>query len=611
MTLARRILPTTVVLLALAGCRGPLDSRIDAVVAERSREVHGTTPRSIAGSGSYEGTYGEGATSQDPNTAYTPSTVNPTRDELRYTPADEAEDVAAKLTRYAEIGGESDAPDALVITFERALQQAQLTGRDFLSAEETYLLSAIRLLIERHNWSPRFFNDTSVELSGFSDDGDFDHALSIINTLRVTQRLPFGGSVEASYIVRATDQLRESATQGYTSSNDLVLSGSVPLLRGFGTVARESRIQAERDLVYAARDFERFRRTLLVDIASDYFNLLASRDRITNQLRDLDAQQRRNQETIEKVRAGRLDPYQRDITANAVRQSEASLANQRESYILQLERFKIRLGLDPDTQIRIADLEFDLSPPAIDPDLAASLALEYRLDLQNQRDRLADTERDVSNARNDLLPDLDLAASVGTGSDPDNETGGFTLDPQDLDYSVSMSLGLPLDRTQERLGLRSALISRDRSRRDYEESRDLIVVDARTAVRQIDLARFRLELAEDQILINERGLEALRLRDDADPQSILDRQNALLEARNSRDQNRTDLRNAILNYLLITGQLRVSEDGTFQPLPGMSPVMVPADQDRDDAGDDAVEPIVPEDPLLDDDNADAIDNDQP
>ena len=297
MKLARRTLPLIAIPLLLTGCRGPLDARIDEVVAQRSRELQATTPRSIAGSGTYEGGYGEGATSQDPNTSYSPTTVNPSRDELRFTPADEAEDVASKLTRYAEAGGESDDPDALVITFERALEQAQLTGRDFLSAEESYLLAAIRLLIERHNWSPRFFNDTSVELSGSSDEGVFDHALSIINTLRVTQRLPFGGSVEARYVARATDQLRQSATQGYTSSNDLILSGNVPLLRGFGTVARESRIQAERDLVYAARDFERFRRTLLVDIASDYFNLLASRDRILNQIRDLEAQQRRNQET--------------------------------------------------------------------------------------------------------------------------------------------------------------------------------------------------------------------------------------------------------------------------------------------------------------------------
>ncbi len=88
-------------------------------------------------------------------------------------------------------------------------------------------------------------------------------------------------------------------------------------------------------------------------------------------------------------------------------------------------------------------------------------------------------------------------------------------------------------------------------------------------MRAIDLARFQLELAEQQILINQRGLEDLSLRDDADPQAILDREDALLDAENARDQSLTDLRNAILEYLLITGQIRVRPDGTFDAPDGM------------------------------------------
>lgn len=576
MTHARHCLAAVFLLTAAGACSGPLDRTLDDLIAKRSQQIESPTPRSVATIG--QGGGREGAMDRVPATTNLPST------DLRYTPAAEAEDMATKLAAYAAADSESDATDAMDISFERALELAQQSGRDFRTAEETYVLSAIRLLIERHQWSPRLFNDTSFSLDGSSDEGRYDHALSIINTLRVTQRLPFGGSVEARWIARATDQLRENATEGYTSSSDLVLSGNVPLLRGFGSVAQESRVQAERDLVYSARTFERFRRSLLVDVAADYFDLLTTRARIANQVRDLESQQRRNEETISKVTAGRLDPFQRDITANAVRQSEASLANLRESYIFQLERFKIRLGLDPATPIRIAELRFGLSAPDVQPVEAATLALEYRLDLQNERDQLIDTQRQIANARNDLLPDLDLDASLGAGSDPDNTTGGFSIDPNEADYAVSLNLGLPLDRTTERLNLRSALIRRDRAHRDYEQTRDNIVISARQAVRQIDLARFQLELAEEQIEINRRGLQALELRDDADPQSILDRQDALLNAENSRDQNRTDLRNAILDYLLQTGQLRVSEDGSFQPLPGMSTTpVIPTPGAGDDA----------------------------
>ncbi|MEM7622563.1 MAG: TolC family protein, partial [Planctomycetota bacterium] len=108
-----------------------------------------------------------------------------------------------------------------------------------------------------------------------------------------------------------------------------------------------------------------------------------------------------------------------------------------------------------------------------------------------------------------------------------------------------------------------------RAARQFDDFRDNLIVAARQAVRQIDLARFQLELNEEAVRINERRVEDLNLRDDSDPQSIVDAQNDLIEARNDRDQALTDLRNAVLNYLLDTGQLRVARDGDFNPLPGM------------------------------------------
>ena len=63
----------------------------------------------------------------------------------------------------------------------------------------------------------------------------------------------------------------------------LVVSATVPLLRGAGDVAREDLIQAERNLVYAARTFEDFRRAYLVSITRDYLQLVLSQQAIRNQ----------------------------------------------------------------------------------------------------------------------------------------------------------------------------------------------------------------------------------------------------------------------------------------------------------------------------------------
>jgi len=77
-------------------------------------------------------------------------------------------------------------------------------------------------------------------------------------------------------------------------------------------------------------------------------------------------------------------------------------------------------------------------------------------------------------------------------------------------------------------------------------------------------------LSEKQVEINRRRLESQILRAaQVDAQTIIDTENALLQAENDRDRSITDLRTAVLRYLLASDQLRVARDGAFEPLPGM------------------------------------------
>lgn len=560
---------------------GRIDRKTEALLRERS-EVLGSTK---VGQSLAERRPDERGTK--PLADQSPATINPPAEQLRLTPApEEASDyeIASRLDAYAgHAAGRSVDPDGdpvvppRMLTIEEAFRIAQSSGREFLRNQEDYILSAIRLLQERHLWGPRFFNDTSFALSGRGDDGRFEHATRIINTLRATQRLPYGGELEARWIIDATDQLRDVATGGYTQSSRLVLGANVPLLRGAGNVAQEGLIQAERDLVYQARTFERSRRQLLVSIAQDYFNLIEQASVIRNQEEQIKGLERLRDSTAAKVEAGRLRQFQQDLAENQVLRAQATLAGQRERHILQLDRFKVRLGLEMETPIQLADLEFELPGLSVSQAESVEMALKYRLDLQNSRDRLDDRRRAVRNARNELLPDLDLSATLGIPTPDDDSTGGLAIDPNELDYSVAVSLGLPLDREIQRLSLRNRIIDLERSIRDYNEFRDGIIIDARSTVRNIDLARFQLRLAEEQVRINERRLEFLNLRDDSDPQAIVDAERELNEARDARDQSLTNLRNAVLNYLLTTGQLRVTEDGGFMPLPGLVSEAEPSD----------------------------------
>lgn len=537
-----------------------------------------------------------------------PATANPTASELSFTPASEERDVAARLRALGAQSGlgaaEGDAAivaaeGARVLTLVDALRTAQQRAPEFLAAQEDYLLAVIRLLIERHQWSPRFFNDTTVALAGDGADGQFTPALNLINSLRATQRLPSGGSVEARWVWNASEQLRQSAGGEYVSSSSLVLSGNVPLLRGAGWVAREDLIQAERDLVYQARTFERVRRTLLVDIAQDYFGLLQTRASIANQARQLASLRQFAQATKARADAGRIEAFQTFITESRVQTAEQSLASLRERYILQLDRFQVRLGMDTTEPLDLSEDVLALGEPAIDLEDATRLALSYRLDLQNSKDRLEDRRRDVLSAQDNTRADLNLTGSLTVPTDPGNQNAVTDFQGGDSDYRVGATLSLPLDRRTERLNVTSAQIRLQRATRDHETLRDRIAVDVRSAVRNVELARFQLNLAEQQVEINRKRLRGQQLQQDTvSPQAIIDTENELLDAENRRDAARTSLRTAVLNYLLASDQLRVDREGLLAPLPGMmaAPPAQAPDQAPDQTPDQTTSPATDQSP---------------
>jgi outer membrane protein TolC len=515
--------------------------------------------------------------------------VSPRADQLTFTPAAEDRDVAARLRQLlgqvnvdrkllgepermaAEMMSSSEAGQNMrTITLEEAWRISQRTGREYITAQEDYLLTAIALLQERHLWGPRLFNDTTAQLSDTLDDGDTDPALNVINTLRATQRLPSGGQVEARWLINATDYLRDQSTNSYRQSSELVLAGNIPLLRGAGSIAREDLIQAERDMVYQSRTFERFRRSYLVDIATDYFSLLQTRASIANQLRQLQSLRQFSTATQARVDAGRLQAFQTAITQNQVASAEVSLSELVEQYVLALDRFKVRLGLAIDTPLDIASELPVLREPDADPDAAAKLALLYRLDVQNSADQLLDSRRAVDVAKDGLLPDLNVTGEVGVPTDPNNDSAGLNLSGDSTRYRIGATLSAPLDREQERLNVRSAQIRYERAQRNHSRLQDETVLSARRSARAVDRARFQLRIAEQQVDINRRRLRAQKLNEaEVQPQEIVDTENDLLRAENARDAAQTALRTAILQYLLETDQLRVARDGTLQRLPGM------------------------------------------
>jgi len=196
---------------------------------------------------------------------------------------------------------------------------------------------------------------------------------------------------------------------GWDAVSNLSLSITQPLLRGFGAdIVMEPLTQAERNVVYAARTYERVRRTFSYDVASRYYRLLESYDRLANEIANRERTIELRERNDAFSQAGRVS----DIEVDDARQNELSAETRvieaQQSLDASLDDFKFWLGLPIDVELRL-DLDDEtplLSDEALELELVeeniVAVALEHRLDHLTVLDRVEDSERRLHIAEDGL-----------------------------------------------------------------------------------------------------------------------------------------------------------------------------------------------------------------
>jgi outer membrane protein TolC len=495
-----------------------------------------------------------------------PETDDPPAEEIEFQARDavqsEAEAIIARMEALAETP-----PDSTPFGLRDAIRFAQANATEYSGAEETYLLTALSLVIRERAFEPRLFNTTALE-SGYYGGARYDTALKVTNDFGVRQQLPHGGEVTARFLTNLTRNLDFSSTDNGVQGASIVIDASLPLLKGAGLVARESLIQAQRNLVYAARAFEHFRRGFLVAIVSDYLDLVLRLQRIDNAERGLELNRQVEAREIALVLAGREQPFQADLARAQTLFALDDLARQQEAFRLALDRFKVRIGLNTDSAILIERTELQLPIPDVSKNLAVRQALDFRLDLQTARDQLQDSRRQIDLAENGMLPDLALRGNV-TFTGPETSSG-LSLQTKSSTFAGGLYFSAPLDRIDEAVALRRAQIIFAQAERVYQRTLDEAALEVRQAIREIDRAQFSLLLAEQNVGIAKNRIASIDAAPDrANARDRTEAVAGLRDAEDSRDDAKRNLQVEILRYLRSTGTLRVTPEGDLQPLPNM------------------------------------------
>jgi outer membrane protein TolC len=460
---------------------------------------------------------------------------------------------------------EKAVPPSGVITLAQAAAMATAHNRDYQRQKEELYLMALDLTLERHQFAMQWFGTFDSRYTR----GDADETLEHQAGLGFNQMLADGAQVSASI---AYDWLRY-LTGDPRASIGSVLSATItqPLLRGAGRrVAQENLTQAERNVLYQIRSFNRYRQEFVVSIVGDYYRVLQRRDAVTNAENNYKRRVESRQLLEMEGDAGRVNRFEVDQAKQRELDAINNYVQAQQIYQQGLDYFKIRLALPTDANVELDQNELKalekvgVSQPNYTVDTAIETALLERLDLATSMDMIDDTLRKVMVAENGLGADLNLVGGMNVGSTPPTDYGRLQFHRGT--YELGVEAGLPLDRKQERNVYREALIILKQQQRQYDNDQDTVKLQVRQAYRDLqqaaetyDIQRNSLNLAQTRVDSTSLLLAAGRLT----TRDLLEAQDALLLAQNNLTAALVDHAIAKLSFFRDIGVLQVRPDGMW------------------------------------------------
>jgi len=464
---------------------------------------------------------------------------------------------------------ENAVPPSGVIILAQAVAMATAHNRNYQTQKESLYFSALSLTGERYKYARQWFGTIDGEYINVGG-GEEDVSINTLLETEKTDLLANGVMISTGLTI---DWLRFlSGDPRTTLGSVLTANAAVPLLgAGAGKAAREDLTQAERNVLYQIRSFNRYRKMFVVDIVTDYYNVLQQRDVVTNAennyKRAVESKERLEMES----EAGRKSRIDVDEAEQNVLTAESRVVAAKERYEQSLDAFKIRLSLPTDANVVLdqnelmALEEMGISEIEYTLDEAIETALLRRLDLANSADFIDDAVRNVSLGAEGLGPQLNLTG--GANVESREKTDFSRLQFHEGIYNLGLEADLPFDRKTQRNAYRQALITLERQQRQYEDDKERIKLAVRSAYRRLKetadrykIEKNSLKLAEERVEMNKDLLDAGRVT----TRILLLSQDALLAAQNNVTAALIEHLDAKLSFYRDVGIMQVRPDGMWE-----------------------------------------------
>lgn len=445
----------------------------------------------------------------------------------------------------------TESSNTLKLNMHKAIQVALKKNKGVQDRIEQLQINALQLQQARHLFTPQLQGTINYIVN---NSDSIAKNTSASQSLSISQDLGTGGDLSLRL---SSSQSQDESTSHNASTS---LSFNQPLLRGAGSVGRESRVQAHRTFLYQVRDFKTFIDNFLIQAISRYIGLINSKIKKQNFERKYKQDLWLYKRTLAFFEIGRINKIELLRANQRKHQSENDWQQSIQELQNQTELFKLFMNLSPETELVLKEFKPTYNAYQKDIEYILENALVYRLDYQTANDQLEDAKRHFKHAKRGLLPDLSLSYDLSL-----SESGAAKFDSQDLEthqQSAGIQLSLPLDQNSERLSYFRQKLNLQKQIRDFQNFKSTLIIDLKNEYRNIRQLESSINIQE-LILDSEKkryGISQYRFQSgDVSNREVIEANDSLTQAINRLIDLHTDHYIAKLNLLKNIGMMDIQK----------------------------------------------------
>ena len=247
-----------------------------------------------------------------------------------------------------------------------------------------------------------------------------------------------------------------------------------------------------------------------VDVAAAYYRVVSQQAFVDVARQSLVRARRLRDASEAKLDAGLVSQLDVLRSQQLVSQAEMQFFDSQSAVEDARDQLTFLMGRD---QAEPFTVEAIVPRPSLDPidvTSATAIALANRLDLKSRIAASDDAENQIRFSRNQLLPQVDVNFAFTRRETAPGFNESFGLDG--YKFATFFTIAMPVDRTTQQVEYQSAMIDRERRRREAETLERQIADNVKQIVRERERLIRNVAAAENGVDLSRREVEVAQMR---------------------------------------------------------------------------------------------------